>query len=419
MPELTTNYGLAKPLAATETYDINVPNGNMDIIDTQMKILDDAIKVCGAGAIIGIDLRSADYTIAEADYLKKLIVVTHGSSTYAIIAPSTSNHRYIVVNNDTSKPVTIKKSGGAGVNIAPNSEAVVRYDGDDYTKTHSEPTGKVAMFAGMSAPGGWLICDGSAVSRSDYAALFGVIGTTYGIGDGATTFNLPDLQGRVPVGKSATDSDFDVLGETGGEKAHSLTEAENGTHTHVQNSHNHTQNSHNHTQDAHTHMINHNHGAVTSGSQNKSHTHYVSDTSSSNGSHNHTQNPHNHVALYMGSNGAGKWPQATGQSNVGVQISGTAGKTYNNILTYGQTATNNAAGSHAHTWSDTSGNQSQSHQHTVDLPNYSGNSGSKTATNNATTAVNNAATATNQNSGDGTAHNNLQPYTVVNYIIKT
>ena len=60
----------------------------------------------------------------------------------------------------------------------------------------SLPSGAVQEFAGSTAPEGWLMCDGSAVSRTDYAALFSVIGDTYGVGDGSTTFNLPDLRGE-------------------------------------------------------------------------------------------------------------------------------------------------------------------------------------------------------------------------------
>ena len=65
-------------------------------------------------------------------------------------------------------------------------------------KVVSVPTGTVVPFAGATAPDGFLICDGSAISRTRYADLFAVIGTTYGTGDGNTTFNLPDLNGYVP-----------------------------------------------------------------------------------------------------------------------------------------------------------------------------------------------------------------------------
>lgn len=60
--------------------------------------------------------------------------------------------------------------------------------------------GVIQMFAGATPPAGWLLCDGSAVSRTTYATLFAAIGTTWGVGDGSTTFNLPDLRGRAPIG---------------------------------------------------------------------------------------------------------------------------------------------------------------------------------------------------------------------------
>lgn len=62
------------------------------------------------------------------------------------------------------------------------------------------PIGSVTMFAGASAPTGYLLCDGSAVSRTTYAALFALIASTYGPGDGSTTFNVPDFRGRFPLG---------------------------------------------------------------------------------------------------------------------------------------------------------------------------------------------------------------------------
>lgn len=63
------------------------------------------------------------------------------------------------------------------------------------------PPGAVVPFAATTAPTGWLLCYGQAVSRTTYAALFAVIGTTYGAGDGSTTFAVPDLRGRIPAGK--------------------------------------------------------------------------------------------------------------------------------------------------------------------------------------------------------------------------
>ncbi len=63
------------------------------------------------------------------------------------------------------------------------------------------PVGSVIAYAGASAPDGWALCYGQAISRTTYANLFTVLGTTYGVGDSSTTFNVPDLRGRRPFGK--------------------------------------------------------------------------------------------------------------------------------------------------------------------------------------------------------------------------
>lgn len=83
------------------------------------------------------------------------------------------------------------------------------------TAAPATKTGTVADFAGSAAPTGWLLCDGSAVSRTTYADLFAEIGTTYGVGDGSTTFNLPDAQGRMTVGLG-TNADVNALGDSDG-----------------------------------------------------------------------------------------------------------------------------------------------------------------------------------------------------------
>ena len=75
--------------------------------------------------------------------------------------------------------------------------------------------GVLFPFGGASAPSGFLLCDGSAVSRTTYADLFAVVGTAYGVGNGATTFNLPDLRQRFPLGKAVSGTGA-TLGGTGG-----------------------------------------------------------------------------------------------------------------------------------------------------------------------------------------------------------
>lgn len=95
------------------------------------------------------------------------------------------------------------------------------------------PTGAICPFAGGTVPDGWVLCDGAQKSRVDYKALFDVIGTTWGVGDGSTTFNVPDLRGRTPIG-AGTGSGLTArtLGQSGGEETHILTTAELAVHNH-------------------------------------------------------------------------------------------------------------------------------------------------------------------------------------------
>jgi len=110
------------------------------------------------------------------------------------------------------------------------------------------PPGAASLYFGASAPTGWLFCDGSAVSRTTYAALFTAIGTTFGAGNGSTTFNLPDLRGRMPMGagtgnqsgasgtgviSGGTSLTARNLGAWGGEETHLLTGDESGVQSHA------------------------------------------------------------------------------------------------------------------------------------------------------------------------------------------
>lgn len=96
------------------------------------------------------------------------------------------------------------------------------------------PVGGLVSFAGATAPNGWIICDGSQKSRVDYKSLFDVIGTTWGSGDGSTTFNIPDLRGRTIIG-AGTGSGLTArtLGDlTIGAETVTLTSAQSGVPAH-------------------------------------------------------------------------------------------------------------------------------------------------------------------------------------------
>ena len=112
------------------------------------------------------------------------------------------------------------------------------------------PPGLIAPYGGAAAPTGWLLCDGSAVSRTTYAALFSVVSTAYGVGNGTSTFNLPDLRGRFPLGV-ATSGTGSTRGGTGGAI----------DHVHAGAAHTHPGPSHTHTGPGHAHELPFNVGA--------------------------------------------------------------------------------------------------------------------------------------------------------------
>lgn len=102
-----------------------------------------------------------------------------------------------------------------------------QWDGSAFVSAVGVLVGQRTMWHSATPPGGWLLCDGQAVSRTTYAALFAVIGTIYGIGDGSTTFNLPNYTGRFVVGVDTGDADFDgdgngidAVASVGGKKTH-------------------------------------------------------------------------------------------------------------------------------------------------------------------------------------------------------
>ena len=96
------------------------------------------------------------------------------------------------------------------------------------------PIGVIRLFAGSTAPNGWLICNGDAVSRNTYGDLFKIIGTTYGVGNSNTTFTLPDMRGRCPIGVGTGASlTARTLGSNVGAETATLAETNLPSHTHT------------------------------------------------------------------------------------------------------------------------------------------------------------------------------------------
>jgi microcystin-dependent protein len=139
--------------------------------------------------------------------------------------------------------LTVEGDELAATAIRVNGHYALRYDtaadsgnGAWMLLNPSQIAGVLAPYAGSSAPSGWLLCYGQAVSRTTYAALFTVLSTTYGAGDGSTTFNLPDLRGRSVFGKDDMGGSTaarlgsiitgTTLGATGGTERHTLTTAQ-------------------------------------------------------------------------------------------------------------------------------------------------------------------------------------------------
>jgi microcystin-dependent protein len=153
---------------------------------------------------------------------------------------------------DNDQDTGVRRSGAntvrlvcGGVDIAEVSASGLTLLAGALAGSGTTPVGGGMDYWGTSAPTGWLFAYGQAVSRTTYAALFAVLGTTFGSGDGSTTFNLPDLRGRASFGKDDMGGtsanritnqsggwNGDTLGAAGGSETHQLTEGQLAAHAH-------------------------------------------------------------------------------------------------------------------------------------------------------------------------------------------
>lgn len=148
--------------------------------------------------------------------------VISADSTDSIVAVS-DDRNFVVKTNAVSRLTVNSSTATSTVPVVLPADPTTSLEAAtkqyvDTVGTSSSPSGIIAPFAGTSAPTGWLSCDGAAVSRSTYAALFAAIGTTWGVGDGSTTFNVPDLRGMFlrGTGTNATGSSSGAVGPSVG-----------------------------------------------------------------------------------------------------------------------------------------------------------------------------------------------------------
>lgn len=212
-----------------------------------------ALATLGAPAS-GYVAKTTTYAVVAGDK-GKLIDATSGSWTLSLLAAATAGDGFNVsVRNSGTGVITIDPNltetidGSTTLAVNAGESVLIYCTGTAWVtigKSSGVPSGAMTGYGGTSAPSGWLLCDGSAISRTTYASLFSAIGTTFGVGDGSSTFNLPDMRGRVAVGKddmggsaasrlttAGSGVDGATLGATGGTQSITLTAAQSGLPSH-------------------------------------------------------------------------------------------------------------------------------------------------------------------------------------------
>jgi len=152
--------------------------------------------------ITQITMTSGSIVMSSLQAAKDRIIITGAlTANVNLIFPAWIKS-WVVYNNCTGNfSITCKTAAGTGITVIPGLASRLFCDGvnitDETYNSNNDMVGMLAAFAMNSAPEGWLIANGSAVSRVTYARLFSRVGTLYGAGDGSTTFNLPDARGVV------------------------------------------------------------------------------------------------------------------------------------------------------------------------------------------------------------------------------
>ena len=236
----TANKGYTVPTynSETNTWGTDVNNNFTSIVDANL------------GGVVTVALSNANVTLSAAQ-AQNLVVYLTGSLGANLTIYSPCVGFFWVINNTTGNYfVQIRSSIGGSpfgsfVLLPQGSRTLLCNDAATGIALGAPtntgvPSGVIQAYAGLSAPGGWLLCYGQAVNRQLYASLFGVLGTLYGAGDGSTTFNVPDLRGRSLAGldnmggSDAGRLDWtNALGTVGGEQYHTLTANELASHTHT------------------------------------------------------------------------------------------------------------------------------------------------------------------------------------------